>query len=350
MQTEFLIVGQGICGSFLSWELQKAGRPFIIIDEVNAHTASRVASGIINPITGRRMVKTWMIDELLPFAFDAYREIGNYLGIECISRTNIVDCFPSPQMRLAFLDKLAEDPQYLELPADENDHAVYLNYGLGYGTIIPCYLADLQKLIPAYRKSLAANSLLEERFDLTLLKTNTDTISYKDITAQKIIFCDGKSSFGNPWFSRLPFALSKGEALIADIPDLPRHHIYKKGMSLVPWQDNLFWIGSSYEWEFENEQPTALFRERVTRQVQEFVKLPFTIVDHIASLRPGTLERRPFVGWHPSYPQIGIFNGMGTKGCSLAPYFARQFVNNIVNGTPVLPAAGVQRFTKILSR
>src|SRR5215204_1571960 len=65
--TEFLIIGQGISGTWLSYYLQKANKSFVVIDNDQPNSASRVAAGIINPVTGRRIVKTWMIDELLSF-------------------------------------------------------------------------------------------------------------------------------------------------------------------------------------------------------------------------------------------------------------------------------------------
>ena len=80
MYVDYLIVGQGIAGTFLSYYLIRAGKKVIVIDEYNPATASRVASGIINPVTGRRVVTTWMIDELLPFAQNAYSEIGAFLN------------------------------------------------------------------------------------------------------------------------------------------------------------------------------------------------------------------------------------------------------------------------------
>src|SRR5436189_5620437 len=106
MKTDYLIIGQGISGSFLCHELEKAGLSFLVIDEYRPYSASRIASGIINPVTGRRIVKTWMIDELLPFAWEAYKTLGNFLAVECISKTSSLDFFPSPQMRLAFLARL----------------------------------------------------------------------------------------------------------------------------------------------------------------------------------------------------------------------------------------------------
>jgi hypothetical protein len=56
------------------------------------------------------------------------------------------------------------------------------------------------------------------------------------------------------------------------------------------------------------------------------------------------------VGFHPLHPQIGILNGMGAKGCSLAPYFANEITNFLTQKKPINSLADVQRFSKILQR
>src|SRR6202022_4017916 len=101
---------------------------------------SKAAAGIINPVTGRRIVKTWMIDELMPFAQQAYAEIGEALGISCLDQKNVIDFFPMPQLRNAFFERYAEDPQYLRLPKSEDAWSPYFNYFFGYGEISPCWL------------------------------------------------------------------------------------------------------------------------------------------------------------------------------------------------------------------
>ena len=361
MKTDVLIVGQGICGTFLSWYLEKAGLSFIMIDEARPQTASKSAAGLINPVTGRRLVTTWMIDELMPFAGGAYGEMGAALGAEFMTGVEVVDFFPTPQMRLAFVDRLKEDPGYLQLPADENFFNDAFHYELGYGLISPCYLIDLPGLLGARRRRLRGQGLLwEERFYREELTVDEAGICYREHTADRIIFCDGIESAVNPYFSKLPFAPNKGEALILEIPGLAAG-VYKKGMTLAPWGTgmdpvptgtgkDLFWLGSSYEWSFGHDQPTDGFRQRAEASLREWLKLPFRVLDHIASVRPATLERRPFVGFHPLQPAVGILNGMGTKGCSLAPYFANQLVENILNGTAIRADADVKRFTKVLSR
>ncbi|MBL0154470.1 MAG: hypothetical protein IPP93_13685 [Chitinophagaceae bacterium] len=102
--------------------------------------------------------------------------------------------------------------------------------------------------------------------------------------------------------------------------------------------------------EFEHTGPTEEFRIKTESNLKEWLKLPYTVTAHFAATRPATLERRPFAGIHPLYPSIGILNGMGTKGCSLAPYFANQLCRHPVYGEPITPEADVKRFTRVLSR
>ncbi len=311
-----------------------------------------------------------MIDELLAFAQERYGQLATVLGASFLEKVTVTDFFPTAQMRLAFLQRLEEDGSYLRLPENEQNWDSCFHYELGYGIISPCYLVDLPGLLTAARKRMLEQGVLrEERFESGELEVGelrgaalsggvlgSGGVKYQDIEADRIVFCDGVGSFAGPYFSRLPFAPNKGEVLIVDIPGLgeagagTERTIFKKGITLAPWQEGMYWVGSSYEWSFETTGPTEGFRQKTEMALKEWVKLPFRVVDHIAAVRPATLERRPFVGFHPLYPAVGILNGMGTKGCSLAPYFARQLVDYLTKGSPIRPDADILRFTKVLSR
>lgn len=357
-QIDVLIIGQGICGTFLSIGLEREGISHLVIDDKRPFSASRAAAGLINPVTGRRLVTTWMIDELLAFAREAYGQLEGLVGSTFFETTSVTDFFPTPQMRLAFIERMEEGGPYLRMPVEQHiwDHC--FREDLGFGVISPCYLVDLPGLLDATRRRMEENGLLrEERFEQEeLVVVSEDMVIYKDVEARRVIFCDGIEGFTNPYFSRLPFAPNKGEALIVAIDDLAGpgkadgRAVFKKGISLVPWRDNTYWVGSSYEWAFGHGEPTDTFRHRMEMILKDWLKLHFHTLQHLASVRPATLERRPFVGFHPLHPAVGILNGMGTKGCSLAPYFAHQLVRHIVDGSPILPEADVRRFTKILER
>ncbi len=351
MQFDYIIIGQGLAGTFLSWNLVKAGKTVLVIDEDRPFTASKIASGVINPVTGRRMVRTWEIEKLMPFAVEAYTQLGEELNVSLIRQCNILDFHPTPQMKISFAERLPVESEYLHLPDDENKWQAHFNYPFGFGEIDPCWLIDINAMLKGWRKKLAeSGSLLPEKFcwdDCTVTK---DLITYKGYKATKLFFCEGVAGFDNPYFKMLPYAHNKGEALLVDIPGLSRDYIFKQGINIVPWNKDLFWIGSSYEWEFTDTLPSEPFLKKIENQLQHWLKLPFTITDHIASERPANLERRPFAGLHPVMFSIGILNGMGTKGCTLAPYFAAELASFLINGTPIDPLVDVRRFSRILSR
>ena len=352
MQVDYLIIGQGISGTWLCYFLQKEKRSFLVIDDNFKSSPSRIAAGIINPVTGRRHVTVWMAEEILPFALDAYNEMGNKLGITAISQKNIIDFFPGPQMRLSFLNRIEEDNTYVNNYPEQNNFIQLFNYEFGCGEIHPVYTAHLETLLPAWRQQLKLNNqLLEEEFEINELKISKNKIQYQDITATAIIFCDGNSSTDNPYFKQLPFAPNKGEALLVEIPGLPNDLIYKKGMMLAPLATpGLWWVGSNYAWEFENADPTKEFRGKTEKLLKEWLKMPFRIIDHLSGIRPATLERRPFVGRHPIYQNVCLLNGMGTKGCSLAPFFACQLVNHLLHNKSITPESDIKRFSGILTR
>ncbi|HTR30551.1 MAG TPA: FAD-dependent oxidoreductase [Puia sp.] len=341
---DVLVVGQGICGTFLCRELDRVGLSYIVVDEERRDTATRAAAGLINPVTGRRFVKTWMIDELPPFLREVYGD--------SLRPVRVVDFFPTPQMRLAFGKRYEEGAEYLRLPPPEEEHSWdgLFRYELGYGLIEPCYLVDVQGLLSQARKELEGRGVLRgECFVAAELVVRDSGVRYRDVGARWVIFCDGVEAANAGYFSRLPFAPNKGEVLIIEAPvPAAASVVFKRGISLVPWTDGLWWVGSSYEWSFIDAGPTAVFRGRTEALLKDWLRVPFRTVQHFASVRPATLERRPFVGLHPVYPAVGILNGMGTKGCSLAPFFARQLAALLRKGEPVIPEADVNRFKRIL--
>jgi glycine/D-amino acid oxidase-like deaminating enzyme len=351
MQVDILIIGQGISGTCLSYYLSRENVSFLVIDDERKNAPSRVAAGIINPVTGRRIVRTWMIEELLPYTWNFYTQLGTELGIQSISEKKIIDFFPSPQMKIAFDERLKEGETYLQKPVDENIFREYFNYDFGFGSVSPAYTVHLENILSTWRKKLAANDkLMEDEFDFSQLKVSVDKIEYKNTTAKQIIFCDGVQSNQNLYFNKLPFAPNKGEMLIVEIPGLSNEYLYKKGMTLAPLATkNLFWLGSNYLWEFDNENPGEAFYKQADAILKSWLKIPYKIIDHKASIRPATLERRPFVGFHPHHKPVGILNGMGTKGCSLAPWFAKQLVDKMIYNNPILPEVDISRFKRILS-
>ena len=62
-------------------------------------------------------------------------------------------------------------------------------------------------------------------------------------------------------------------------------------------------------------------------------------------IRPTVADKRPLLGLHPTLPQLAIFNGLGTKGASLGPYFAEQMTNFLLDKQDLEHEANISRFT-----
>jgi len=342
----YLIVGQGIAGTMLAWFLEKANQPFIIIDNAHKSASSKIAAGIINPITGRRFVKSWMIETFLPFAKATYQDFEKALDVPVWQDMDIIRFFANNAEGNNWLSKTTWEgyDHYLKKEKNGDYLTNLINDKAGFGTVVGAKV-DLGKVINRYKTHLINNKLLiAEQFDYQSLKVEKDYVVYKDITAKKVIFCEGYKAAINPYFSHLPYESAKGEALILRIPKLKTSDILKKHYFIVPLENDLFWFGSNYEWDDLTDDPTEVGRAFLEEQLKSILKVDYEIVDHLAAVRPVLKDRRPAVGLHPEYSSIAIFNGLGAKGTSIAPYWAQELVLMLLEGKELAGEVDVRRF------
>lgn len=348
MKTEFLLVGQGLCGSWLSYFLQQEHRDFIVLDPGNLPNASIQAGGIINPVTGRRLVTTWLADQVIPFAITQYGAMGNLLKKTLLQQRDIVQFFLHPDTATLFLERSARSGDYLQWPTAPARGVEHFNSPVGYGLIKGACQVQPDELLTGWKNHLIAQGRIRtEAFDTRMLDLSGTRGKYLDISFDRLLFCDGMGAVAHSWFGHLPYAPNKGEALILNIPGLPNEQVYKGPLTLIPTgRPDQWWAGSSYQWDFNDALPSEAFLRSATKTLADWLRLPFTVVEHRAAVRPGSKERRPFAGLSPVDARIGLLNGMGTKGCSLAPYFAAQLVQHLLYEKPIHPEADLARFTR----
>lgn len=341
-KADYLIIGQGIAGTMLSWFLLQAGKKVIVIDDAKPNSASRVAAGIINPVSGRRFEPAWMYDTIYPFAKTTYLQLSALLQVPVFTERQLWTVFPSSQMRDAFLNKTTGN-EYTELPTTLKYDA-FLDQPYG-AAIVQGATVNLRGLLPAYRRYLAEqDALLEEHFDAAALEITATGVTYKTISAGKVICCDGVGITNGPFFRNVKFLPNKGEVLLVRIPGLVTNDILKKGITLVPQEDGLYWAGSSFVWDYTDDLPTVKQREILEKSLQQLLKVPYEVVDQLSAVRPSGNDRRPIIGFHPEYPAIGIFNGLGTKGCSLAPFMAAHLKEVLVANAPLMQEVDLHRY------
>ena len=343
---DYIIVGQGIAGSMLSWFLLQRGQKVLVIDNYNPSSASNIASGVIKPITGRRFVKTWLADELLPFSEKTYREFEQLFNQPLYHPATFVKLFDSIKEQNDWSLR-CEQPEYL--PYLQNGELVHLDaqkvkndYG---GFEINGSRLEADKFLTHYRNHLKGKDcIVDEVFSFAELKVENDSIVYKNYKANRIVFCEGANAVQNPYFKFLPFQLAKGECLYLDIDNFYTDRVLNTEVILIPLGQKRYYLGATHEWHFDDDQPTEKGKNELLGNLAANLKVPFTITGHKGAIRPTVKDRRPFIGFHPEFNNVGIFNGMGTKGISLAPYFASHFAEHLLSGSPLMKEVDIKRF------
>ena len=346
---DYLIVGQGLAGTLLSYFLHKEGKSFAFIDNQHLDSSSTVAAGIINPITGRRYVKSWRIEELFPFAMETYDELARILEVPIFYSKNTALLFKDIESSNNFLAR-SGDPDMKGYVSKNIDFPFYQKY---FGEEIFSAVeflksgrCDLAQLIYSWHQFLKENNqiYLEEEFDYGAMEISGSNVIYKKLEAAKIIFCEGASSMKNPFFNYLPFNPAKGEILIVNIPDYPfKDKMVKDGIFIIHLEKDVYWVGSSYNRNFENAQPSEEEKNNLISELKNLIKRPFEILDHKAAIRPTVRDRKPFLGKHPDFENMYIFNGLGAKGSYLGPFFARQMVDYMEYGNPLDKDVDIKR-------
>lgn len=351
MKFDYIIVGQGLAGTLLSYRLYKRGYKIAVIDQGLDKSCTTKMGGVINPITGRKYVKSWMIDSLLPEAMVIYEEMEDFLKINFIHKKNIIRLFTTIQEENAWLARSA-DPEYEnyinKCPGPIED-SMYIHKPLAYGEIINSAVIEIPKMAQAYRDFLKSNKfLLDGIFDISKLEISSEGYKYENLEAEKIVFCEGYKIITNKYFNFLPMNLAKGEALIVKFTNAKFNNIIKKKISIEPLSDGTCWVGSNYIWEFDDSNSDPQYEKYLTSHLQDITPEDYKIIRQMAGIRPTVIDRRPLLGSHPDYKGMYVFNGLGTKGVSLAPYFSKIMIQYLLDEEPIPEEVDIKRFREII--
>ncbi|WP_448520540.1 NAD(P)/FAD-dependent oxidoreductase [Rhodoflexus sp.] len=336
----YFIVGQGIAGTALAYTLLSRGHTVQIADNNAPQTASKVAAGLFNPVTGYRMTKTWLADRLFPFLHEFYP------AMECALNARFFH--PLPMYRP--FETMAQQNEVLAETADEK-FAGYVDKivdSFGYGRQIKdefggillknCGYVDLPALLAAAKTVWQQAGIYRQcEVQEPDIRITDEKIYWQDIAADYLIYCRGWKETTSGLFS-LPFRPVKGETLQVKFTNETYSEIVNRGCWILPQPDGIYRIGATYHNEDLSPEPTAKGWDELTGKAAKLTAAPWELVGRSAGIRPATYDRRPFVGMHPQQPRIGIFNGLGAKGVSLAPYFAAVFADFLEGKIDKLPA------------
>ena len=161
-------------------------------------------------------------------------------------------------------------------------------------------------------------------------------VSWKEITAKRVILCQGARAFTEKGlFSSLNHRSAKGEILTVKIPKADQGKIINRNGWLIPIGNERWRVGANYEWEDMDGKITQAGRDEIERKLRNLTDKSFEVIEHCAGVRPIMRKSQPYVGHHPHHPEVSFFNGLGSKGVTTAPSVARHFADHLVTGSQI---------------
>lgn len=336
---DFVIVGQGLAGTTLAWQLKWRGLRGIVIDRADGTSASKAAAGLMTPVTGKRLVPAWRLEETWKAAEEFYCRVEEETKSQFLSQPGQVRLFESEESKAEF-----ERRDWSGHPVEIRQSKTLVDESsidapLGGFELPTARRLDVPTYLEASHRAFAADDLL--RADVldpaTDLEVRSEVVHVANpaVRAKRLIFCQGAPGLCNPWFNDVEYKSARGEILTLKIDGLEETRIVNQVVWLVPCGNGVFKAGSTYDFENLDQGPTSAGRDEIVKRLKKYLKLPFEIIGHESGVRPIVTERRPIIGVHREFPQLAIFNGLGSKGSLLAPLVASQLVEHLLDGSPI---------------
>ncbi len=349
---DFIIVGRGLAATVLMHSFYRQNISFTVIGHENLSSCSRVAAGIWNPIVFKRMTSGWMAQELLTELMKFYPACEKTLQTKLITLRQIVKPFTENHEKELWKKKAAAElePFLVESIQQNLTGLQGLKVPNEYGLVEAAGNLHVKTFLDS------SSSFFRERvqsavFDHNLLEINENGVSYGDVKAANIIFCEGHLVKNNPFFNWVPLKPAKGELITVKSEDIHlKNRVFNRDGFLMDLQEHEFRLGATYEWEKLDDKPTGKGLRLLERKLRNMTEAGYTVEKQEAGIRPASIDRRPVIGRHPYYERLFIFNGLGAKGVMLAPYFAGKFVLFWLKKQDLCSEADVRRFYHLYER
>ena len=352
MDTDFsehfdtVIIGQGLAGTLLAWALVDRSPKLrvLLVDREEAVTSSRVAAGIVTPITGQRLVKSWRLEEMSAAAEAFYRRVEKILGATFFREKPILRLLAS-ELEVGRWQRRSGEADYenwLRRIGSDGVRGVRDEFGAfemrGWQLDVPGFL-DASRAWFAERGMYRGGRVTAS---VAAIEPAKDAVGVRDLGVQAgdLVFCQGWRAKEGDLFDWVPFRPGKGELMEVELAEgaglETGGRIVNRGGWLMPVGGRRFRCGSTYSWDRVDCVPTADGRAALEKKLRGILQpqIEYSVVDQSAAVRPVIRESRALMGRHPGagLERVGFFNGLGSKGVLNGPFFAEQLAGHLVDG------------------
>ncbi len=340
---KIFIIGQGLAGSVLAYLLDKQGHDVTVFDDAHATSSSMVAAGMWNPISFVRNNEIWLAKELLQSMQQVYPAMEKELNISCFHPTELVRIFPNVRAANDW-DTRSTLPDIAPYALAKQDETVQqkMVQPAGHSILHHTGWLDVPVLLTAIRTYFAdAGRLCLEFFTDDDLKRKQ-----AEFPEARFIFCTGAAMKQSLLFSHIDLRALKGEVLTITANNLQLKRMVHFRKFLIPLGDETFKLGSTHELDFTDHNISEQGRLELLEELKTIYAGEVKVTAQHAGMRPTMHDRKPVAGFLVAHPTIGCFNGFGSRGVLMIPYFAQHLIDHIEKQTPLNKEVDLMRYWK----
>lgn len=342
MSQKTLIVGAGLSGTLMAWEYLKRGLEIEVWDN-SSPSASKVAAGMFNPVSFKRLVEVWNAESNMLALHSTYTELEEFLGVKVLHYTPILRVFPHEQYRILWQKRLNDNHSVSKWLSEVKSTAPEdVVADEGFGLIEKSGWVDLPLLLRTMREYLEAkNCFFERSWELSEQFEGTDFAT--------VIDCRGVGAAEDLAQHNLLLKTDHGEVLTLEPTDQPpafNDMCVNRVKWLLPRNDGTYRLGATYAWDRTVSEPSPEGLEELTSAIRPVISQSafsaLKITNHESGFRPASKDRRPYAG--PLSPGLYTLNGLGTRGVLIGPAIASQLAAHILDGKPLPSEVHTNRY------
>ena len=357
-----IVVGRGLAGALVAWKFAERGCDVQWWGN-GAPSASRVAAGMFNPVSFRRVVEVWNAAEHLAEMRATVQAIEAASGLagQLLYDVPVAKVFANSEYRDTWDARWDENHGVCQWATVGEDLAgarlAHVEGPAGVGRVHASGWVDVPELLDALERHFDAIGALHDR-----------SWSVKDSLpegADAVVDCRGVGAAEELAQVGVTVNPNHGDVLTLSTPesgagrlDTNGHNI-NNGKWLLPTEvkDGRQWwrLGATYSWHRLTPTPdpegAVELRAHIAKAFDEEGRTALRgarLEAHQAGLRPASPDRRPSVGpWPGQARGVLMLNGLGTRGVLVGPAAAKCLVAWWLDGEELPDEMRATRFKSV---
>jgi glycine/D-amino acid oxidase-like deaminating enzyme len=336
VERDYLVIGQGIAGTVLAQSLASRGLTFWVIDAPNPESASHVAGGILDPVSGQKFTPAWRGREFLDASQKFFSDFQEDLGLDASLAQGVQRAFSNPDAPGWFAKRAQaweEQGFRLEkLDLSQIPKQALTEWG---GFSVPEGGAfSVTRILSAFRRSLKEkDQLIEGKIRWSDLVISESGVECLGLRARRVVLCLGHELLDFEDFAKSArWGNTRGEILDCEWPEQDwGGSVFKSHYALIPTEKKgRFRWAANYVNRTREASPTPESREILlqgfAQSFSQEAREKIQIIGQRAGIRLSVIDHMPVIGdlthWGGAWDRVAVFTAFGSKGLLWSPLCA----------------------------